>query len=86
MGMRKNAGNTTDHVTTLPEGHGPWNQWYTPNMVDKVVGSSIYPWAVQYSATGVVTSPPVIVPPPVVVKTITSITIKYSDGTSETKP
>lgn len=73
---------------TANEGHGPWNPWYDPAFKDASVGSNIYDWALRYSNATVVT-PPVIVPPvvtPPPAKTIKSVTILYTDGTTLTLP
>jgi len=65
-------------------GHSGWNQFYNPTF--KQDGMNVEDWLSQYS-TAVI--PPVATPPPVVVpapKTIKSILITYSDGSTEQKP
>lgn len=64
---------------------GVWNPAYDP-----ASANAPYKWAASFgAATVVVPPPPIVIPPPVVVppaKTIKSITIVYSDGSSEVKP
>lgn len=75
-------------------GHGDpvWSDGYNPAWTKNSLGMSIYTWAAKFGASVVVPPPPVVIPPPVVVppvtppKTIKSITIVYTDGSSESKP
>lgn len=68
-------------------GHGGWNSFYDPTWKD-TDGLNIYDWALQYSS-GAAVIPPVVVPPVVIpptAKTIKSITVLYTDGTTITLP
>jgi len=74
--------------TPYAGGHGGWNTFYDPNY--KEAGQSIYDWALGFTAntstTPVVTPPPVVTDPAPVTKTIKSVLVTYSDGTTQTLP
>lgn len=74
-------------VSAYAGGHGGWGNFYDPSF--KQGGMSIYEWALQYTS-GVAATIPVIDPPastPLpVIKTIKSIIINYTDGSSEVRP
>lgn len=79
--------------TEYTGGHCCWAQFYNPTYTETIgtTKMSLYQWLLQYTKNTVVTPPPVVVPPPVVtpppvVKTIKSILITYTDGTTEIKP
>ena len=69
-------------------GHGDpvWSDGYNPAWTNNALGISIYKWAASFGTAAVVTPPPIIVPPPVVAKTIKSVVVNWSDGTSQTLP
>lgn len=69
-------------------GHGDpvWSDGYNPAWQKNVLGKSIYQFAVSYGTAAVVIPPPVVAPPIAPPKTIKSITIVYTDGSSEVKP
>lgn len=74
-------------------GHGDpvWSDGYNPAWTNNVIKMSIYQWAVSISGVQAIPAPPpVVIPPPVVTppaaKTIKSILVTYSDGTTTSLP
>lgn len=64
-----------------------WSKFYDPAWISSAVGKSLYQWAVSFGTSAVVTPPvtappPVTTPPPTPTKTIVSVTVTYSDGTT----
>lgn len=68
-------------------GHGDpvWSDGYNPAWTKNVIGKSIYQFVVSLAAGSIVIPPPVIITPPVA-KTITKVTITYSDNSVVTLP
>lgn len=68
-------------TNTNPDGHGGWNKHYDPTYKEN--GLNIYDWGMQFVGA-VTTIPPVVIPPIVIPpsKTIKSILITYSDGST----
>lgn len=64
-------------VNTPGTGHGGWLADYSSTSV-QYNGGNIYTWSGPFFSSGTVVNPPI----PPVVKTITSATIGFSDGTS----
>lgn len=73
-------------ITMYTGGHCCWGQFYSPTYTESINGTpmNIYQWMLQYKQ-GAVVAPPVVTPPPVITppaKTIKSVLITYSDGTT----
>lgn len=68
-----------------PLGHSGWNNYYTPLWKDPVDGLTIYDWANKMLGQAV-QPPPIPIPPVVVAKTIKTVEITYSDGTTQILP
>lgn len=76
--------------TSYAGGHCCWGTYYSPTYRETINGNAmnIYEWALQFQqgvSTPPVVTPPVVIPPVVVPpapKTIKSITILYSDGST----
>lgn len=77
--LLKGAGYNEDFISYVA-GHTGWNQFYDNNYKGPK-GLNIYDDELQ--STGYA---PVVVTPPPIAKTIKSILITYTDGSSETKP
>lgn len=76
---------TKGKITIFSGGHCCWNTFYNPSYRED--GKSIYEWAftdVSIPATTTTTTTTIASPPVVITKTLASITLKYSDGTSQT--
>lgn len=98
LGREKSLAALDPTLTTMTvfkgSGHDAsvWGPVYDPKWKGNAWNTDIYTWASKFGASVVVSPPPVVIPPPVVVppvvtpKTIKSITIVYSDDSSESKP
>lgn len=54
-------GTFVDYICASNSGHGCWNTYYDPNFL--LNGMNIYQWLLQFTATGNVTPPPIVIPP-----------------------